>query len=90
MTGPSDGGSSVAFSPDGQMALLGDDNGAIRLWDIQPSPDPRTFSGHTHVVAATKLSPAGGHLWYWERPGPPGGRGYPGSAGHADRVCTHT
>ncbi len=60
MTGPSDGGSSVAFSPDGQMALLGDDNGAIRLWDIQPSPDPRTFSGHTHVVATTKLSPAGG------------------------------
>ncbi|MBI1880444.1 MAG: hypothetical protein HYR94_19880, partial [Chloroflexi bacterium] len=53
---------SVAFSPDGQMALIGDDNGAIRLWDVQPPRDPRTFSGHTNVVAAAKFSPDGRYL----------------------------
>jgi WD40 repeat protein/transcriptional regulator with XRE-family HTH domain len=51
--------SSVAFSPDGLTALMGNDNGAIRLWDVQPPPDPRTFSGHTNVVAAAKFSPDG-------------------------------
>ena len=50
---------SLAFSPDGQMALMGDDNGNIRLWDVQPPPDPRTFSGHTNVVASAKFSPDG-------------------------------
>jgi WD40 repeat protein/serine/threonine protein kinase/DNA-binding XRE family transcriptional regulator len=51
--------SSVAFSLDGQTILTGDDNGGIRLWDVQPPPDPRTFSGHTSVVAAAKFSPDG-------------------------------
>jgi WD40 repeat protein/serine/threonine protein kinase/DNA-binding XRE family transcriptional regulator len=53
---------SVAFSPDGQTALIGDQVGTIRLWDVQPPPDPRTFSGHTNVVATAKFSPDGRYV----------------------------
>ncbi len=53
---------SVAFSPDGQTALIGDQIGTIRLWDVLPPPDPRTFSGHTNVVATARFSPDGRYV----------------------------
>ena len=49
----------VAFSRDGRFALSGDEDKAVRLWDIATGKELRGFSGHTNGVRSVALSPDG-------------------------------
>ncbi|MEO1445473.1 MAG: TIR domain-containing protein, partial [Cyanobacteria bacterium J06635_11] len=48
---------SVAFSPDGTMALSGADDSTVRLWDVNTGQALRVFEGHTDEVNSVAFSP---------------------------------
>jgi WD40 repeat protein len=50
---------SVAFSPDGKLALAGEEDGALQLCELDKGPDVRTLSGHSEGVMAVAFSPDG-------------------------------
>jgi WD40 repeat protein/serine/threonine protein kinase len=50
---------SLAFSPDGRHAVLGEAGGDIVLWDLATGRGVRTFKGHTGVVNSLAFSPGG-------------------------------
>ncbi|MFF0449780.1 NACHT domain-containing protein [Streptomyces sp. NPDC004609] len=53
----------LAFSPNGRtLALVGEDDNAVRLWDITTRRTFRTLTGHTEAVKALAFSPSGGLL----------------------------
>lgn len=50
--GPDDRIAAVAFSPDGGVLIGGNDDGALRLWDIeQAKPAATTASAHSRAIA---------------------------------------
>jgi WD40 repeat protein len=46
----------VAWSPDGKMALTGNDDGTARIWNAQNGQEIRTLSGHNGSVWAVAWS----------------------------------
>lgn len=52
------GGQSVAISPDGKLAAVGDASGAIKLWELGTAPEPKTLAGHTGPVTALRFTGA--------------------------------
>jgi WD40 repeat protein len=51
---------SVAFSPDGRLALSGSMDRTLRLWDLADGREVRRYVGHRDGVLAVALSPDGG------------------------------
>jgi WD40 repeat protein len=51
--------SSVAFSPDGRLALSGSSDYTLKLWELDTGNELRTFSGHTGAVVSVAFSPDG-------------------------------
>jgi WD40 repeat protein len=50
---------SVAFSPDGKHALIGNDDKTLALWDIATGKKVRVFEGHTNAVYSAVFSADG-------------------------------
>ncbi len=50
---------SVALSPDGRMALSGDNSGRLKLTDVASGKVIRFFNGHSDHVGSLKFSPDG-------------------------------
>ena len=50
---------SVAFSPDGRLALSGSNDKTLRLWDATVGKCLRSFEGHTGNVNSVAFSPDG-------------------------------
>jgi WD40 repeat protein len=57
--GHSDEVSSVAFSPDGKLALSGSRDQTVKLWDVATGKMLRTFAGHLGNVGSVSFSPDG-------------------------------
>ncbi|MEM6405544.1 MAG: NACHT domain-containing protein, partial [Pseudomonadota bacterium] len=49
----------VAYSPDGQFALSGSDDGTVRQWDLATGVEIRCLQGHTSQVNSVAYSPDG-------------------------------
>lgn len=49
----------IAFSPDGQTALLAMGTGTMRLWDVNTNTEIRRFVGHTDIINSVAFSPDG-------------------------------
>ena len=74
-TGHSRSITSVAFSPDGRLAVSGSDDSTLKLWEVFTGREVRTFQGITANVTAVAFSPDGslvlsghndGTLAFWE------------------------
>ena len=50
---------SVAFSPDGKLVLIGNEDGTAKLWDAATGAEVRTFYGHTDWILSVAFSPDG-------------------------------
>jgi len=50
---------SVAFSPDGKLALSGSDDNTLKLWQVSTGRELRTFKGHSFHVTSVAFSPDG-------------------------------
>ncbi len=50
---------SVCFSPNGKYALSGSNDNTLKLWDINPGKEIRTFKGHRGTVTSVCFSPDG-------------------------------
>ncbi len=57
--GHSDHVSSVAFSPDGKLALSGSEDHTIKLWNLSSGQLLKTFEGHSSSVTSVAFSPDG-------------------------------
>jgi predicted CXXCH cytochrome family protein len=55
---PQDGTGSLALSPDGKWAAIGDAQGAINLWDLATGQVVKTLTGHTGPVTALRFKGA--------------------------------
>jgi WD40 repeat protein len=53
---------SVAFSPDGQYALSGSDDGTVRLWEVATGEEVPVFEGHEGWVRSVAFSPDGRYV----------------------------
>lgn len=54
--------SAIAFSPDGRTIASGDQEGRIKLWDVESGVDIATINGHGKVVSSVMFSPDGAML----------------------------
>ena len=50
---------SVAFSPDGKLALSGSHDGTLKLWDVEGGRELRNFAGHRFWVGSVAFAPDG-------------------------------
>jgi WD40 repeat protein/serine/threonine protein kinase len=50
---------SIAVSRDGRLAITGNDDHSVKLWDIQTGTELRSFAGHGGAVLCVALSPDG-------------------------------
>jgi len=50
---------SVAFSPDGKLALSGSEDNSLKLWQVSTGRELRTFKGHSDSVYSVAFSPDG-------------------------------
>ena len=50
---------SVAFSPDGKLALSGSRDTTLKLWEVSTGRELRTFNGHSSSVESVAFSPDG-------------------------------
>ena len=53
---------SIAISPDGKLAAIGEVSGEIKLWDLATLKDPKTLAGHTAAVSDLRFLPDGSKL----------------------------
>src|SRR3972149_2774551 len=60
---------SIAFSPDGRLAVSGGWDKSMVLWDVETGREVRRFSGHSDSVASVAFSPDGGYVLSgsWDR-----------------------
>ncbi len=56
------GAKSIAISPDGKLAAIGEAYGAVKLCDTATGKEVRTLSGHTGPVTALQFLPSGAKL----------------------------
>ena len=49
---------SVAWSPNGQRALTGSQDGTARIWDAESGKEIALLKAHTNWVRAASFSPA--------------------------------
>lgn len=52
----------VAFSPDGKLLASGDDEGFIRLWNVETGEEVAVLKGHEANVMSVAFSPNGKHM----------------------------
>ncbi len=57
--GHSDSVLSVAFSPDGRLALSGSSDNTLRLWEVETGRSVRVLEGHSASVWSVAFSPDG-------------------------------
>lgn len=57
--GHSGGVRTVAFSPDGRLALSGGDDKRVKLWDLAAGQEVRSFLQHSGPIKAVAFSPDG-------------------------------
>jgi WD40 repeat protein len=50
---------SVAFSPDGRLALTGSEDNTAKMWDVPAGRELRTLEGHAGAVTSVAFSPDG-------------------------------
>jgi len=50
---------SVAFSPDGRLALSGSWDNTLKLWEVKSGREIRSFNGHSSIVYSVAFSPDG-------------------------------
>ncbi|MEM6406665.1 MAG: hypothetical protein AAF669_08780, partial [Pseudomonadota bacterium] len=50
---------SVVYSPDGQFALSGSEDGTVRQWDLATGAEIRSLQRHTDWVRSVAYSPDG-------------------------------
>lgn len=53
---------SVAYSPDGHLIILGNDDGTIEVWDIQARQMVNLLQGHLDGLTTVLFSPDGGEI----------------------------
>eukprot|EP00049_Salpingoeca_infusionum_P005348 m.91203 g.91203 ORF g.91203 m.91203 type:complete len:576 (-) comp12941_c0_seq1:2727-4454(-) len=53
---------SVAFSPDGQLAVSGSSDTSLKLWSLRQQECVANLNGHTNHVIAVAFSPDGQHV----------------------------
>ena len=53
---------SVAFSPDGNQIISGDEEGILILWDVASGNEIRRFEGHPHGIRSASFSPDGSQI----------------------------
>lgn len=54
---------SVAFSPDGKLAISGSDDNTCRIWNIKDGTCTNTLEAHTGYVTSVAFSPDGKHCF---------------------------
>ncbi len=59
LKGHSDEVNSVAFSPDGRLALSGSSDDTLKLWEVATGREVRTLAGHSASVFSVAFSPDG-------------------------------
>jgi WD40 repeat protein len=59
LQGHTDGGCSVALSPDGKTLASGSIDDTIKLWDVATGKEQATLKGHTFEVNSVAYSPDG-------------------------------
>jgi WD40 repeat protein len=52
----------VTFSPDGKRLASGDNNGAVKLWEVATRQELLTLKGHTRSIYSLAFSPDGKRL----------------------------
>jgi len=58
-TGHTDDVNSVAFSPNGEYALSGSEDGTLKMWEISTGREIRTFKKDHFEVNSVAFSPDG-------------------------------
>ena len=53
---------SLAYSPDGRLALSGSEDYTLKLWEVSSGREIRTFKGHTGTVSSVAFSPDGSRV----------------------------
>jgi WD40 repeat protein len=68
--------SSVAYSPDGRLIVVGTDNGKVRIWDAVNGQLRIVLDGHTDYISGVSFRPDGKRIltgsgdrtvrmWHW-------------------------